>query len=473
MKTEADLYPYQNRIEQFIIEHPNCAVWAAMGLGKSVSSLTAILRMMDTLDVNKTLIIGPLRVARKVWTDELKEWAHLQGLRASVMCGSARERLNAMRAEADIYTINVENTQWLCQQFVVREKGRLRQFAKWPWDLVIIDESDGFKSQSSQRWKWMRRVRRLFPRMVQLTGTPVPHSYKDLWAQMFLLDGGERLGKTEQSFKDRWMDPPGFGQMQWTMKPHAEDQIRAQLQDIVISLRSEDYLDLPPIVYNYIRVTLPEAAQEKYDQMERQFITQIVPDKKLTAANGGVLSGKLLQMAGGAVYLNDDEGYEKKWVTLHDEKIKALIELMDTIKGPVLISYTFQHERSRIQEALKGRNVRLLRTKQDEDDWNAGKVDILLLHPKSGGHGLNLQFSGSENIIWFGMTFNRGHYDQLNARLAGGHRRVGKNIVVHHLLAEGTIDVHDALAALDRRGIAQDVLLQIMKERIEKVLNDI
>ena len=465
---------YQENSTEFIKRNMNCAVWMDLGLGKTVTTLTAISDLMRSFDASRVLLIAPLRVARKVWTDEVKEWSHVSDLRVSVMCGSVAERLAAMRAEADIYCINRENVAWLCQQFVIRDNGRLKQIAKWPWDTVILDESDSFKSQSSERWKWMKRVRRLFPRMIQLTGTPTPNGYADLWSQIYLLDGGKRLGSTESAFKERFMDPPGFGQMRWTMKPHSEKHIKDLLADIVISLRAEDYLDLPPILHNHIRVELPKEALKHIEKLERMFITEIVPEKKVTAANGGVLYGKLLQMAGGAVYRQVNETI-RETIPLHDEKIKALLELIELTPGPVMVAYSFQHEQERIEKALvpwcakHQKTVRRLKTVVDENDWNAGKVDVLLLHPASGGHGLNLQFSGSENIIWFGPTPNRGHYDQLNARLAGGHRRVGKNIVIHHILAEDTIDIWDTLPLLENKGEAQERLLRLLADKVQAV----
>jgi len=420
------------------------------------------------------LIAGPLRVARKVWTDEIAEWSHLNGLTTSVMCGSAEERIAALNTPADIHLINHENIPWLCKQHIRKSHSRIKVIRPWQWDTIVLDESDWYKSSEAQRYKWLNRIRRmnLCPRMIQLTGTPTPQDYQDLWSQIKLLDNGERLGFKKTAFQQRWTIKTEYGYKR-EMRPYAELEIKKLIEDIVVSLRSDDYLDLPPVLNNFIRVSMSRKAKALYDELEREFIVELVPDKVVTAVNGGALYGKLLQMAGGAVYRALDEIGNRETLWLHNEKIAALIETLQGLRGPVIIAYGFQHERDRIEAALAKyepkKVARRLKSVKDENDWNEGKIDRLLLHPKSGGHGLNLQFSGSENIIWFGPTPNRGLYDQLNARLAGGHRRVGKNICIHHIICEDTIDMFDVIPRLDHKGERQDRIMQLLSAKVREV----
>lgn len=477
MKTREDMFAYQHRCVRFIKNRPSCALWVEMGLGKTVSTLTALDELMRDFEVQKVLVVAPLRVARKVWSDEVKEWAHLNHLRVSVICGTPKQREAAMRVEADIYTVNRENWAWLCQHFIVQENRRVRQIAKWPWDTLVLDEADSFKSQSSARWKWAKRVVKfkLVSRVIELTGTPASNGYQDVWSQVYLLDLGQRLYDNEDAFNHRWMEPPEFGTTKWQMKPGSDVQIAAAVKDIVISLQADDYLDLPPVMFNFIKVELSPPVRELYKQMEHEYMLEIVPDKVIMAVNGGVLYGKLLQMAGGAVYRTVDEKTREVF-HLHNEKTAVLIETLEGLAGPIMVGYNFQHELDRIRVALdvwckqNGKTYRLLKTKVDEDDWNAGKIDILILHPKSGGHGLNLQLSGSENIIWYGPTPDRGLFDQMNGRLAGGHRRKGRNIVIHQIIAEDTIDDLVVIPTLDFKGDNQARLMKLLSERVRQVL---
>jgi SNF2 family DNA or RNA helicase len=430
-----DLRDYQHHAVEFIKTHKNCALWMDMGLGKSCCALTAFADLLAFFDARRMLVIAPLRVARKVWGDEIKTWAHLKHLTISPIIGTARQRMAALRTPADIHTINRENCRWLEAQFI--QNGQ--QILSWPWDIVVLDESQSFKSQSSQRWKSMRRLRRLIPRVVQLTGTPSPQGYGDLWSQAYLLDQGERLGRTERAFEERWFEFKGYGEWQdMTLKSGADKQIQKALADIVLSLREEDYLDLPVVVKNFVKVQLEPAALKTYRKFAREYISE-VKGTKLTAVNSGVLDGKLLQLANGAIYTG--EGNE--WIEFHQEKLAALQELLDGIPGKVLIAYHYVHDLRRIEKLLGANSRRwsVLRSDDSFTAWAAGEYDIGVLHPASAGHGLNDVYkAGAHDLIHFGLNPSLELYQQINARLTGGHRRMDKHITIHHIIAEETRD---------------------------------
>ncbi len=315
----------------------------------------------------------------------------------------------------------------------------------------------------------MRRIRRFdeLERLVQLTGTPAPNGYKDLWAQLYLLDQGERLGHTEKDFLRRWFDPhpSGFGSV---LKSHAAKEIQELVSDIVLTMRAEDYLELPPVMNNYVKVELSPMVMKKYRELERAFLAEF-NSHHVTAVNAGVVAGKLMQIANGAVYYDT----ERNWVDIHDTKIEALLEVLEDASGPVLIAYSFKHDLERLKRALDkfckaGQMWDVLKTPLSESKWNAGETDFLLLHPASAGHGLNLQKSGAETIVWFGLTNNLELYAQLNARLIGGHRRVGKNVVIHHIVAEHTIDM-DLIRLLDNKHATQEDLKIALAEKARTI----
>lgn len=465
MLCEFDLREYQLKMVDHIIRNEACALWVDCGLGKTVSALTAVLKLQDSFDVHKVLVVGPKRVANKVWTDEVEEWAHLSGLKVSVMIGTPEQRIAAMHAEADIYCINRENVAWLKNYFV--PNGRKLRF-KWPWDMLIIDESSSFKHQSSERWKALRKLRKFFTRVVELTGTPASNGYINLWAQIALLDRGQRLGHTEKAFRDRWMNAPSKYDPggRWEMKPGAKEQIQKILSDIVISMDAEDYLELPPVMINPVRVTLSKHEMAKYQEMAKEAVLEM-EGKVVTALNAGVLSGKLLQLANGAIYHQEVDG-PRETLLFHDQKTEALMELLETVEGPALVAYNFKSDVERLAPVLDkfckkhGKTWRVLKNKQDEDDWNADKIDILLLHPDSAGHGLNMHKGSSETIIWYGLNWSLELWTQLNARLAGGHRRIGKNVVIHVIMAEDTVD-ELVVARLESNHQDQQQLLDAMK----------
>lgn len=455
MLERSDLYPYQNRAVEFIKNNNNCALLMDMGLGKTPATLTAFADLFHDFEVDKMLVIAPLRVARQVWSDELQEWEHLKGLRISRIVGTEKQRLQAIRTPAEIYTINRENVRWLEDFFIAGRK----QVRPWPWDLVALDEAQSFKSQSAQRWKSLRRLRRLFPRLIELTGTPVPNGYADLWAQIYLLDQGQRLGHSQTAFYERWFHPPEYGQYNWTIKEGSQKEIQEAIADIVLTLRSEDYLSLPPVIFNPIKVKLEPRVMEKYRRLERQYIMETFRGTIVTAVNAAVCRGKLLQLANGSIYVNSAGSYEE----LHTSKIEALLELLEFLPTPLLIAYSFVADQPRLAAALTkfcgtSSKWRLLKNDVDFEAFGAGQIDYGLAHPGTMGHGLNKIYkSGALHAVWFGMTANHELWDQFNARIAGGHRRMGRNITIHSLLAQDTWD-EGTYALLGQKGVTQEDL---------------
>lgn len=452
----SDMYAYQNHAVEFVKTRPSSALWIDMGLGKTAVVLTAFADLQASFDVRRMLVIAPLRIARKVWKDEIQEWAHLRHLTISNITGTREEKFKALRTDADIHTINREETQWLEAQFIQDKK----QITRWPWDLVVLDESQSFRSQGSQRFNSLARLRSLFPRMVQLTGTPSPNGYMGLWSQLYLLDKGRRLGSDQKSFRERHFTPPVGIFTKWSLKPRAAKAVQSQVSDIVLSLREQDYLTLPPVKENFVKVSLPASALAKYKEMERELIAS-VKGKKLTAVNAGVLDNKLLQMASGAIYHND----RGEWVELHDAKIKALEEVIEGMCGKrLLVSYSYKHELARISKLLEAVCKRLdlrwsvLSSDADFNQWAGGAYDVGVLHPASAGHGLNDVYkSGCEDIVHFSLGADLELYQQVNGRIAGGNRRKGRNVVIHHIVAEGTRDM-DYARLIKRKALSQDEL---------------
>jgi hypothetical protein len=465
MRQRSDFFTHQPIVVDFIKNKsaPGCAAWVPMGGAKTVSGLTAFLDLQENFDSRHALVIAPLRVARKVWSDEIDEWAHLKGLTVSKIIGTEKQRCEALRRRADIHTINRENVVWLQDQFIQGKK----QIKVWPWDLVFLDEAQSFKSQSSKRWKALRRLRRLFPRLVQLTGTPTPNGYGDLWAQMYLLDGGQRLGATESAYHDRWfIEKRGDGYSTWILKPGADKEIQNAIQDIVLSVRLEDYpefKDQSKPHWNTIRVTLPADQLRTYRKFERTYISEF-NGQVVSAASAGVLGNKLAQLANGTIYVDDQQNFE----LFHDEKIDALLEVLDGLEGPVVIGHAFRADAVRIAAALKkyckdvGKKWSFADSDQDLADFAKGKTDYIVLHPGSAGHGINDFYkSGSTNVVWFGLTSNLEWFQQLNARLTGGLRMLGRHVTIHLIVADGTYDerLQELLTAKDA---SQDCLTRAL-----------
>lgn len=447
-------YKYQQYATNHIIDNPASALFLDMGLGKTVSTLTAIDDLMLLGDINKTLVIAPLRVAEDTWSTEVEKWDHLKHLRISKVLGKEKDRIAALNQEADIYVINRENVEWLVNKY----------FNNWVFDMLVIDELSSFKSPKAQRFKALKKVRPFFKRVVGLTGTPTPNSLIDLWPQVYLLDGGKRLGKTITSYRQQYFTP---GQMNghivynYNLKPGADETIHSRISDICISMMAKDYLDLPERIDNKIEIKLSDSTKKKYKQLEKDLVIEL-GENDITAANAAVLTNKLLQMANGAIYSED-----KSVVEIHEEKLKALLEVIEAANGkPVLVFYSFQHDYDRITKFLnnKGYKPKKLNDSSDIKSWNEGKIDILLLHPASAGHGLNLQYGGS-TIVWFGLPWSLELYQQANARL---HRQGQKEVVViNHLIAKGTVD-EDVMKALSNKEVNQNVLLEAVKARLKE-----
>lgn len=446
-------YDYQKIAIEKIINLPAVGLFLEMGLGKTVSALTAIQELLyDRFEVSKVLVIAPLRVAQSTWSGEIEKWDHLQGLRLAKVLGSEKQRIGALHQPADIYIINRENTEWLVDYY-----GR-----KWPFDMVVIDELSSFKNPRSKRFRALRKVRPLIKRIVGLTGTPAPNGLIDLWSQIYLLDQGERLGKTLTGYRDRYFDPGRRNQnivFEWIPKPFAEERIYEKISDICVSMKAEDWLQLPERIDNVIEVELPEKAKSQYNQLEKDLILPLL-DSDVTAANAAVLTNKLLQMANGAIY--DEFGEAKE---IHDAKLEALEEVVEAANGkPVLVAYSYRHDLARIKSRLKKYNPRTLDSDQDIRDWNAGKIQVLLIHPASGGHGLNLQ-TGGNIIVWFGLTWSLEWYQQTIARLY--RQGQTERVIVHHIVAKGTMD-EQVLKALTGKAATQNSLMEAVKVKIEQ-----
>jgi hypothetical protein len=464
MRQRSDLYRYQRHAVDFVKSRKNCALWVDMGLGKTVSTLTAFADLQDEMQAHRALVIAPKRVARKVWSDEIQAWEHLSHLKVVRVVGDAKQCFEALKEPADIHTIGRDRMAWLHAQFIRDGK----QAVEWPWDTVIADEAQSFASHSSQRFKALAdlRVQTRFARMIELSGTPMPNGYMKLWSQIWLLDRGQRLGHKPTTMRDRWFTPPVGIFAKWNIRPTAPAEIQHKLRDIVLVLREEDYLDLPPVVDNFVRCELSPAAMATYKKFEREFIAEVA-GKKLTAVNTGVLDGKLLQLANGAVYHAD-----KQWVPFHDAKLEALEETLEGISGKVLIAYGYKHDLARMRPVLDrmaaadGRVWRVLDTDKDFQDWAEGRIDWGVLHPASAGHGLNDVYkAGAEDLVWFGLTNNLEYYQQACARLTGGHRRAGRSIRIHHLVADGTRD-DNYVRLIQNKALDQDNLTAALARMI-------
>ena len=451
-------HTYQQYSIDRVVRDPKLGLFLDCGLGKSVITLSAIKTLkFDCFEVSKALIVAPKKVAEATWQGEIQKWDHLQYLRVSTVLGSAAQRVRALAVPADIYVINRENVVWLVDFYR----------NAWPFDMVVLDESSSFKDRSTKRWKAMKSMRPHIRRMVLLTGTPAPNNLADLWAQVFLLDGGERLGHTLTGFRERYFTPDKRNAQQvFSYKPKtgAADAVQRLIGDICVSMKAEDYLQLPECVSVTVPVELDAKARKAYDQMERVMLLE-VDGEDITAESAAALTQKLLQLAGSAVY---DGQHEAKPV--HGCKVEAFLELVEALQGQhALVFYAFVHEKERLLAALKktGLRVRVFQGSQDADDWNAGKVDLLLAHPASTAYGLNLQQGGS-HVIWFGLTWSLELYQQANARL---HRQGQQSrVIIHHLSVCCSVD-EDVLAALDGKADTQEALMQSLKARIENVRN--
>lgn len=442
-------HAYQEHATKWILDHPHCGLFLDMGLGKTVITLSAVKQLIDNLEVFKVLVVAPLRVASTVWAEEIEKWDHLHGLRAVKVLGSQQQRMLALCQDADIYIINRENVDWL-----VSYKGR-----RWDFDMVVLDELSSFKSPSSGRFRAMRRALPYIRRLVGLTGTPAPNGLIDLWSQIYLLDKGERLGRTLGSFRTAFFTPGkhnGNVVYEWRLRPDTEDVIYRRISDLCISMRSIDYLTMPECNLIRMPVSLPKTALSALAAMEHDLIVTL-DGEAVTAQSAAVLTGKLLQMANGAVY--DPEGGIHE---IHDAKLDALADLVEQANGsPVLVYYSYKHDLQRILGRFP--DARVLSTPQDVADWNEGKLQLMLAHPDSAGHGLNLQ-KGGHIMVWFGLTWSLEKYQQANARLY----RQGQThpVTIYHLIAEGTMDER-VMRILDGKEQRQDDLIEAVKAQLK------
>ena len=443
-------YEYQQYATRFIEKNEVAAIFLECGLGKSVITLTAIKNLISKGEVKKVLVIAPLRVGKTTWPDEIEKWEHLKGLTYSVAIGTVKERKSALRKNADITIINRENVEWLIAKSGV----------PFDYDMVVIDELSSFKSYKAKRFKYLLKARPTVERIVGLTGTPSSNGLMDLWAQFRLLDLGERLGRYITRYREGYFTPDKRNaQVVFSYKPlpGAEEKIYDKIGDITISMKAKDYLKMPDLVMNTVKVKMSDKDGAIYEQLKDDMFIDI-REEEIDVANAAALSNKLQQLANGAIY-----GADKKVIRIHDGKLDALEDLIESANGkPVLVAYWFKHDLERIKERFPF--VREIKTPDDIKAWNKGEILVGIIHPASAGHGLNLQQGGS-TMIWFGLTWSLELYQQTIARLY--RQGQTKTVVVHHIVTEGTID-ELMLVSLDRKEKRQDALIDAVKAQIRR-----
>jgi len=446
-------YAYQEYAENFILDNPGAGLLLDMGMGKTATTLSAVEKLIrDRFEVCRVLVIAPLKPAVETWPAELMKWTHLEGLEYSLVIGSEKERITALGKDADIYIINRENVVWLVNRYK----------KTWPFDMVVIDELSSFKSSKSQRFRALKRVRPMIKRVVGLTGTPSPNGLLDLWAQAYLIDQGEALGKTVTGYREKYFVPDKRNAttiFSWKPKPGAEEEIYDRLKSCCISMDSAEYLDLPERLYINHEVELPDNAKEQYKQLQRDMLLPFA-DGDIDAGSAGILANKLLQFCGGCVY-DENRGVKE----FHTEKLDKLEQLIEEANGqPVLVFYAYQHERDRILQRFS----EAVEIKENDavKRWNAGKIPILLAHPASAGHGLNLQ-EGGHIAIWYNWTHNLEWYQQANKRL---HRPGQKEVVlIHHIGIKGGLDMQVLNGVLAEKADSQEFLIQALRAIIQEV----
>ena len=444
MLDRKNLHPYQEKAVQFVKDNPKAALWIDMGLGKTVSTLTALSDLIDQKVIKKTLIIAPLRVSNHTWPTEIHNWKHTRALNYTILSGlTPKKREAAIDEDTDIHIINRENIPWLVEQLGQR----------WHYDMVVIDESSSFKSHTSKRWKSLRKILGKVSRMVLLTGTPAPNSLLELWPQFYLLDKGERLEKTRGKFLSKYCTAVGNPQWnQWAVKPDRADAIHSAVSDIALVMSAEDYLQLPERIDISVEVDLPTSARNSYEEMKSDFMIAYHAGEIL-AVNAAVQVNKLLQMANGNIYTEDGE-----YIRVHREKYDALDDIIESTNEPILIAYTFKSDLAELRLMYPDADV-IGKDPTVIDRWNAGEIPILFAHPASAGHGLNLQKGGSI-LVWFGLTWSLELYQQFNARL---HRQgQEKPVRVFHIVARNTAD-RSVLDALSSKKVTQDMLLSVVE----------
>lgn len=441
-------HKYQSYATSFIEKNDVAAIFLECGLGKSVITLTAIRNLIIKGDVNKVLVIAPLRVAKSTWPDEIAKWDHLKDLTYSVAIGNVKERTEALKKPTDLTIINRENVDWLINKSGV----------PFNYDMVVLDELSSFKSYTSKRFKALIKVRSSVTRIVGLTGTPSSNGLMDLWAEFRVLDCGERLGRYITRYRLKYFEPDKRNAtviFSYKLLPGAEEQIYSAIKDITISMKAVDYLEMPKLIMNEVGVELDKEERRTYDLLRKDMVVNLTDTIEIDAVNAASLCGKLLQLANGAVYDED-----KNIMHIHDKKLDALEDLIEQANGkPVLVSYWFKHDLKRIKERF---NVREILTEEDIRDWNNGKIPVGVIHPASAGHGLNLQQGGS-TLIWFGLTWSLELYEQMNARLYRQGQK--ETVVIHHIITKDTID-EDVMLALNRKEKTQSALINAVKTRL-------
>lgn len=446
------LHDYQEVTKDFIIRTPYAAVILDMGMGKTATTLSAINELMfDRYEVSKVLVIAPLRVANTVWSDEIEQWRHL---RYAKIVGTPKQRRAALEQDADIYIVNREILPWLVQQCSPYFK----------WDMVVIDELSSFKSWQSKRFKAFMAMRPYMKRVVGLTGTPSSNGLMDLFAEFKVIDSGERLGRFIGEYRSRYFDEGrrnGNIVYEYIPMDYAECQIYDKIDDITISMKAMDYLDMPELISTKKVVHLTDKETDNYKRFKKDYVLSDLEDGEVTAANAASLSNKLVQMANGAVYSDDHQV-----VSLHDQKLDTLEDIIEAANGePVLVAYWFKHDLQRIEERLAKLKVQgtVLKTEQDIREWNKGNIRVGLLHPASAGHGLNLQ-KGGHHLVWFGLTWSLELYQQTNARLWRQGQQA-ETVVIQHIVTEGTID-EEILKALENKDAQQSRLIEAVKAQV-------
>lgn len=435
-----------------IINEDMLGLFLDMGLGKTSITLTAVeVLKYKMFKLSKVLVIAPKKVAEGTWSKEAFKWDHTKKLRINKVLGTAKQRIRALNTPGDIYIINRDNVVWLVDYYR----------NNWPFEMVIVDESSSFKNHKAKRFKALTWVRDQIKKIVLLTGTPRPNSAMDLWSQLYLLDKGQRLEKNITQFRVRYFEK-NYDGFSYKQRPGADEAIQEKIKDICVSMKADDYLELPDLITNTIPVVLDTEAEKAYKELEKQMLLEIDPDTVVEVTHAAALSNKLLQLCNGAIYGEDREVHE-----IHNCKLEALQETVERLNGkPALVFYNYQHDIPRIKKALEpmGLRIRELKTTQDEDDWNAGKIDILLTHPASSAYGLNLQ-DGGNHVIWFGLNWNLELFLQANKRL---HRQgQTQKVIVHLLVVVGGRD-EDVIESLWDKERGQEKLLQSLKARIEK-----
>lgn len=442
-------HDYQAYAIDYIKTHPIAAVLLDMGLGKTVISLTAIADLLfDSFEAHRVLVVAPLRVARDTWPAEIEKWEHLQHLTYSVVVGTPKERRAALMAGADITIINRENLQWL-----IEDSG-----FPFDYDMVVIDELSSFKNHQSKRFQALMKVRPKVKRIIGLTGTPSSNGLMDLWAEFKLLDMGQRLGRFISQYRNNYFLPDKRnGQIIYSYKPmpYAEDAIYRKISDVTISMKSTDHLKMPELISSKYEVRLSEEERNRYEELKSQLVLQL-PEGEVTAANAASLTGKLVQLANGAIYSDDGDTVE-----FHNRKLDALEDIIEAANGkPLLVAYWFKHDLERIKQRF---DVREIKSSKDITDWNSGKIPVAVIHPASAGHGLNLQAGGS-TLIWFGLTWSLELYQQTNARLWRQGQTAG-TVVIQHIITKGTIDER-ILKALSMKELTQNSLIDAVKANL-------